>query len=65
MGIIPYLCPVLEYRQMEAKESMIAPYGNAMIPRLRSFIVDRIEEESRMSSSLFNSGDYGRFSTQQ
>lgn len=55
MGIIPYLCPVLEYRQMEAKESMIAPYGNAMIPRLRSFIVDRIEEESRMSSSLFNS----------
>lgn len=34
---------------MEVKELMIAPYGNTMIPHLRNFIVDRIEEESRMS----------------
>ncbi len=34
---------------MEAKEPMIAPYGNTIVPRLRSFIVDKIEEENRMS----------------
>ena len=34
---------------MEAKDPMIAVYGNTMIPHLRSFIVDKIEEESRMS----------------
>ena len=34
---------------MKAKEPMLAPYGNNMIPHLRSYIVDKVEAESRLA----------------